>query len=158
MITPDGSMIKQLTNGRGNDISPAWSPDGARLAYVSDQTGSPQIYIRPTAGGPGVRVSLQGSYNTDPDWSPKGDLIAYTTRVNGRFQVCTVKTDGTDFKTLTSVGSNQDPAWSPDGRMISFVSDRNGANHIYVMDAKGLVQTQVSKIPGKSPTWSRNFN
>jgi TolB protein len=154
IISTNGNIIKQLTNGLGNDISPAWSPDGTYLAYVSDQAGSPQIYTVPVTGGAPRRITLSTSYNTDPRWSPRGDLIAFTAKVDGRFQVCVIKPDGSEFKILTSKGSNQNPSWSPDGRMITFCSNRDGTKRIFVMDAKGTVQAPVSPIPGRSPAWS----
>jgi TolB protein len=157
LVTPRGEIIKRLTDGRGNDISPTWSPDGSHLAFVSDHAGSPQIYIIPVNGGQPRRVTSAGKYNTDPDWSPRGDLLAFTSRIDGRFQICSIKTDGTEFKVLTSEGANQDPAWSPDGRMIAFTSDRAGRKLIYLMDAKGTIQTPISRVPGKAPAWSKNL-
>ncbi len=156
LINPEGHIIKRLTNGRGNDISPSWSPDGSAIAYVSDQAGMPHIYIVPVQGGQPRRVTFETNYNTDPDWSPRGDLLAFTARVEGRFQICTIRTDGTDFRVITKQGSNQDPSWSPDGRMIAFTSDRDGGRRIYIMDALGGIQVPVSPIPGKAPAWSRN--
>lgn len=156
-LTTEGQIIKRLTNSRGNDISPTWSPDGSAIAFVSDQAGSPQIYVVSVNGGQPRRLTFQSSYNTDPDWSPKGDCIAFTARIDGRFQVCTMKLDGTDFRILTDSGSNQDPAWSPDGRMIAFSSNRTGQKLIHVMDAHGRIQVPVSRVPGKAPAWSRNY-
>lgn len=155
-ITIEGSIIKRLTEGRGNDISPSWSPDGSNIAYVSDQAGSPQIYVVSANGGQPRRVTLHSSYNTDPDWSPRGDCLAVSARIDGRFQICTMRIDGSDFRVLTNKGSNQDPAWSSDGRMIAFVSNRSGRKLIYVMDARGQIQVPVSSISGKTPAWSRN--
>lgn len=166
IITPQGNIIKRLTSGRGNDISPTWSPDGSTIAYVSDQAGTPQIYTVPVEGarpirsasvttGPKIgRLTFGSNYNTDPDWSPRGDVLTFTARVDGRFQICTIRADGTDFRVLTNQGSNQDPVWSPDGRMIAFSSDRTGKRLIYVMDALGEIQVPVSPITGKAPTWS----
>jgi len=155
MISTQGQIIKRLTAGRGNDISPTWSPDGSTIAYVSDQAGSPQIYTVPVSGGQPRRLTFQSNYNTDPDWSPLGDLLAFSARIDGRFQVCTIRTDGTDFRVLTDKGSNQDPAWSPDGRMMAFSSNRDGKTLIYIMDAKGQIQVPVSSLTGKGPAWSR---
>lgn len=156
LITPQGNIIKRLTSGRGNDISPTWSPDRSAVAYVSDRSGTPQIYIAPVNGGPSRRLTYETNYNTDPDWSPTGELIAFTVRVEGRFQICTIRTDGTDFRVLTDRGSNKSPAWSPDGRMIAFSSTRDGSSRIYVTDVLGRIQVGVSPISGTSPAWSRN--
>ena len=155
-ITPQGHIINRLTNGRGNDISPTWSPDGATIAYVSDQAGTPQIYMIPATGGQPRRLTFEGNYNTDPDWSPRGDRLAFTARIDGKFQVCTIRTDGTDFRVLTKQGMNQDPAWSPDGRMIAFSSTRDGRRLIYLMDSRGEIQVPISSISGKAPAWSRH--
>lgn len=156
-ITTQGNIINKLTNGRGNDISPAWSPDGSTIAYVSDGAGTPQIYTIPATGGEPKRLTFNSNYNTDPDWSPRGDLICFTARIEGRFQICVIRPDGTDFRVLTSAGQNQDPAWSPDGRMIAFTSDRDGRRLIYIMDARGQIQERVSRVEGKGAAWSRNF-
>lgn len=165
IITPQGNIIKRLTTGRGNDISPTWSPDGSTIAYVSDQAGTPQIYTVPVDGATPIpnasvsrpkvgRLTFGSNYNTDPDWSPRGDVLTFTARINGRFQVCTVRADGTDFRVLTNEGANQDPVWSPDGRMIAFSSNRTGKRLIYIMDALGEIQVPVSPITGKAPAWS----
>lgn len=156
IINTQGDTLKQLTNGRGNDISPTWSPDSTSIAYVSDQAGAPHIYVIPISGGEPRRLTFVSNYNTDPDWSPRGDMIAFTGRIDGRFQICVMKSDGSDFKVLTNQGSNQEPSWSPDGRLIAFSSNRDGARRIYIMDAKGSIQIPVSPITGKSPAWSRN--
>lgn len=156
LLTPQGHIIKRLTHGRGNDISPTWSPDRSTIAYVSDQAGSPQIYRIPVGGGQPRRLTFETDYNTDPDWSPRGDLLAFTARIEGRFQICTIRTDGKDFRVLTDKGSNQAPAWSPDGRMIAFSSNRDGTKRIYLMDMRGAVQIPVSPIAGKAPAWSRS--
>ena len=65
-----------------------------------------------------------------------------------------IRPDGSDFKVLTNKGTNQDPSWSPDGRMITFTSNRDGSKRIFVMDAKGTVQTPVSRVSGRNPAWS----
>ncbi len=109
------------------------------------------------ADGGGVRrVSNAGRYNTSPAWAPKGDRIAYATRAGGRFQIVTVKTDGTDARQVTTVGSNEDPAWSPDGRYLVFSSKRGGAAKLYLSDLSGANQVELTTAGGgdTSPAWS----
>ena len=61
-------------------MSPAFSPDGATLAFTSDRSGTPQIYVMSLGGGSPKRVTYSGDYNTTPAFSPKGDKLAYQSR------------------------------------------------------------------------------
>ena len=68
-------------------MSPAFSPDGSTLAFTSDRSGSPQIYLMRLAGGSPKRMTYRGEYNTTPALSPKGDRIAYQSRAGGHFDI-----------------------------------------------------------------------
>ena len=106
----------------------------------------------------GIRVTFEGNYNTSPSWSPSGDRLAYTSRVGGRFQVFTVKTDGSDVVQLkASAGDNEDPSWSPDGRYVVFSSSRSGVARLYLSDRSGTTQLELTGGKGgdTSPSWSR---
>ncbi len=141
-----GKILERLTNNWATDTSPTWSPDGSRIAFLSDRAGSPQIYVM-NADGSGVRrLTFRGNYNTTPDWSPKGDKIAFTARDERyRFDIFTVEVATGEIERLTQdAGNNEEPSYSPDGNYIVFTSTRLGGSKLFVMTADGLVQTVLT--------------
>ncbi|MDR1164656.1 MAG: hypothetical protein LBO66_02065 [Deltaproteobacteria bacterium] len=150
----DGRVPRVITNGNGIEISPTFSPDGGRMAYVSDQGGSAGIYVTSSSGGAGTRVS-PGGKSTDPSWSPKGDKITFVTRER---DICVMNADGSGLRQLTGgQGVNRHPSFSPDGRMIVFSSTRLGKSQLFVMAANGdRQQPMIPEFPGAQtlPTWS----
>lgn len=149
-----------LTTRGGNESSPTWSPDAQMLAFVSDRSGTPQIYtIR--ANGRGLnRITFKGQYNASPDWSPLGDRIAFCSMTNGKFDIFTCDPEGKDMKQLTrDAGNNEDPSWSPDGRFIAFSSDRSGNYDIYCINSNGanLRKITYSRYEETEPDWSPYF-
>lgn len=153
----DGSIVQRLTDNWATDTSPTWSPDGSRIAFVSDRAGSPQIYVMNADGSDVRRLTFRGNYNTTPDWSPKGDKIAFTARDERYvFDIFTVRVDTGEIERLTQdAGHNEEPSYSPDGSYIVFTSTRDGGSRLYVMTADGLHQTPLTeKGAGYStPAW-----
>ena len=139
-----GGKLLRLTKDSGIDVSPAFSPDGLRIAFVSDRDGSPQIYIMGANGYNTARLTFSGDYNVSPAWSPAGDRLVFVGRYQGRNQIFTIKSDGSDLMLLTTSGSNEEPCFSPDGRMIAFTSNRDGYKAIYIMRANGEGQKRLS--------------
>jgi TolB protein len=135
--TTSGGLTR-LTKDRHIDVGPSWSPDGRQIAFVSDRTGAPQIYVM-NADGSGVRrLTYDGAYNTSPSWSPDGDWIAYETRVNSQFDLWKIRAAGGSAVPLVShPRSDEHPHWSPDGRLLAFSSTRYGRPDIYVVSAYG---------------------
>ena len=151
----NGKLVR-LTKSLGIDVSPAFSPDGKKIAFVSDRSGNAQIYIMDSDGYNISRVTFQGNYNTSPAWSPDGKRIVFVGRYDGISQIFTVKTDGSDQMLLTDAGVNDQPCFSPDGSLIAFTSNRDGRREIYVMQANGKNQKRLSP-PGMTaygPRWS----
>jgi TolB protein len=151
-----GNILDRLTRHWGIDVSPSFSPDGSRIAFVSNRSGSPQIYIHDTASGAEQRLTFEGKYNTSPTWSSL-DRIAFSGMSNGRIDIYTIRSDGTDLRNLTEgQGNNEDPCWSPDGRYLAFSSNREGGYHLYVMTASGHNQRRITFGNGEqtSPSWS----
>ena len=158
LIKADGAISRRLTFSKGIDLSPSFSPDGNKMAYVSDQNGLPQIFIEDLQSGQVNRLTFSGRYNTQPSWSPAGDKIAYTTWENGgEIDIFTVNIDGSGLKQLTgNSGENESPSWSSDGRMIVFASNRKGSKKLYIMGSTGDSQRPLLQSDGEQmqPCWS----
>lgn len=160
-VSLQGAIMDKIVGG-GWDIkvTPTWSPDGRKLAYVSNESGSPQIYVYDTATGSKRRITFSGNYNTSPSWSPKGDWIAYSGMVNGHHQIFIVNPETSQTMQLTTgSGNNEAPTWSPDGRMIAFQSNRSGRYAIWVILRNGSDARLLTEMPGEQilPSWSPRF-
>jgi TolB protein len=158
LIKTDGTLSRRLTNSKGIDISPTFSPDGSKMAFVSSRNGLPQIFIEDIQSGQVKRLTFSGRYNTQPSWSPAGDKIAYTTwEKNGEINIFTIGSDGSGLMQLTQkCRENKSPSWSPDGSMIVFTSNRQGKERLYVMSAKGGNERVLLQVDGEQtqPSWS----
>jgi TolB protein len=151
-----GEQIARLTTEPGIDTSPVFSPDGSRIAFVSERSGGAQVYVMSASGGDARRVTFHGSYNTDPAWSPDGQKLAYVSR-DGNFDVFTCDLDGRNVVRITQGhGDNEDPTWSPNGQYIAFASTRTGAGQIWISTADGYHHVQVTQDKGgwSNPSWS----
>ena len=134
----DGENAQSALGSPEPIISPAWSPSGAQLAYVSFESRKPVIYSHDVASGKRrLLANFRGS-NSAPAWSPDGRQIVATLSRDGGSQLYTMDANGGEPKRLTQSSSiDTEPAFSPDGKSIYFVSDRGGAPQIYRMGALG---------------------
>lgn len=134
----DGMNAQTALASREPIISPTWSPDGTRLAYVSFEAKKPIVYVHSLATGQRhVAANFKGS-NSAPAWSPDGKKLAVVLSKDGGSQMYLVNADGSGVERLaSSQGIDTEPQFSRDGQFIYFTSDRGGSPQIYRIPAGG---------------------
>lgn len=119
-------------------ISPAWSPDGTKVAYVSFENKKPVVYVQDLMTKQRIAVANYKGSNSAPSWSPDGRRLAVALSRGGLTQVYLINADGTGLQRLTNTnGIDTEPQFSADGRQIYFTSDRSGGPQIYKMSVGG---------------------
>ena len=134
----DGFGAQTILASNEPIISPAWAPDGNRLAYVSFERKKPIVYIQSLLTGQRtVAANFKGS-NSAPAWSPDGRRLAVVLSKDGNSQIYLVNADGSDVKRLTNTSTiDTEPNFSPDGQHVIFTSDRGGSPQIYRVPVGG---------------------
>ena len=118
-------------------MSPVWSPDAKRIAYVSYESGQTGIFIQTLATGERQTLSEYTGTATSPDWSPDGCCLAYVGSSFGNPDVYVINLNTKQIMRITdNVAIDTEPSWTPDGRLI-FTSDRSGRPQLYRTDVKG---------------------
>lgn len=132
-------------------ISPAWSPDGSRLAYVSFESRKPVVYVHDVGSGKRRLIANFRGSNSAPAWSPDGRTLVVTLSRDGGSQLYAIDANGGEPRRLNQSGSiDTEPVYTPDGKYLYFVSDRGGAPQIYKMPSMGGNAERV--------TFSGNYN
>ncbi len=128
----DGSDPQTVVTSNEPLLSPRWSPDGSRLAYVSFESRKPVVYVQNLGTGARTAVANFRGSNSSPAWSPDGRRLAVTLSRDGGSQIFVMSADGSDAKRVMSSGSIDTEAhFTPDGGSLLFTSDRGGSAQIY---------------------------
>jgi dipeptidyl aminopeptidase/acylaminoacyl peptidase len=157
-VFPDGSWRVELAALLPGDTDPAVSPDGRRIAFVSERDGNPDVYVSDTRTGE-VRRLTRSVRRADrrPAWAPGGRKLVWQSGRPEASDLYVMRADGTGKRLLVGgAGDDAEPAWSPDGRQIAFSSNRGGRRQLWAVAATGGVPQLLADIPGRTwaPTWS----
>lgn len=141
----DGERSRTVLESNEPILSPAWSFDGSKLAYVSFETTRPVIYIQHLATGQREQIQSFPGLNGAPAWSPDGNKLAMVLSKDGNpeIYVLDLRTRALDRMTQNSA-IDTEPFWSPDGRSLFFTSDRGGSPQIYRMDLASRAVERVT--------------
>ena len=153
-----GTHLQQLTHNAARDFHPDFSPNGTKIAFVSDRDLAPGIYKMSADGTKQKKVSRSsGTVFESPGWAPSGDSIAFTSNRDGSDDIYSMNASGSRLQRLTVNGIPRDagPAYSPDGSKIAFASDREGNFEIYTMQPDRTGTTNLTNNPAGdfTPDW-----
>jgi Tol biopolymer transport system component len=146
-IDSDGTHLARLTRSPGPEFDPSWSPDGTQIAYRSERSGEPEIWVMNADGTDGRRLAA----GLSPAWSPDGSLIAFS----GRGGLSVIRPDGTGLRALPHTEGGEYPSWSPDSSRIAFNSNLTGDHVMYIAQADGTNVVDLSRVgEGWQVDWS----
>jgi len=163
VMNPDGTGETRLTNNGAGEFQPAWSPDRARIAFVSRRDAhyseNNEIYVMNADGTGQTRLTNNAAWNGYPAWSPDGRRIAFIDARDLNWNIYVMNANGTGETRLTEtlvLERKRSPAWSPNGANIAFSSDRDGNTNIWVVGADGTGMTRLTDDASSddSPSWS----
>ena len=157
IMDSDGANHRFITNGQSTALTPRYSPDYSKIAYLSYTDGNPRIYVYDIATGRQTLVTESSNPTFAPRWSPDGRSILYSMAIGGNTDIYLVPATGGNSRRLTdSPGIDVGGSFSPDGRQIVFESDRSGTQQVYVMNTDGTGQRRISFHSGRAgtPEWS----
>jgi TolB protein len=149
-----GTPVK-LTQSPGIDVGGSFSPDGSKIVFESDRSGSQQLYIMNADGSDQQRISFGGGRYATPEWSPRGDLIAFT-KIAGNFRIGVMSPGGGGERILTDSWQDEAPTWAPNGRVIQFfrTSQGSGQTSVWQVDLTGRNERRLpTPVDGSDPAW-----
>lgn len=151
----DGHNPRPLFASSMPIMSPSWSPDGKRVAYVSFEGGEAGIYVQDIASGSRRKISSQPGVNGAPSWSPDGSRLAIVLTRTGTPKIYISDLNANQIIQITDGYSiDTEPTWSPDGRYVYFTSNRSGGPQIYRVAVAG----NKAASGAERVTFSGNYN
>jgi len=161
IVNTDNLELTRLTQNKAEDKWPIWSPDGKKIAFMSNRDGNWEIYVMNSDGSEITNITNNKADDMYPTWSPDGKRIAFTSDCDGNSEIYVMNSDGSDQTRLTeNYNIDFNPVWSPDGKKIAFVSNTGTGLDIYVINSNGFNHINLTKSSeGRygehhSPSWS----
>ena len=140
VIGADGRGERVLTSG----TSPVWAPKGDRIAFVSDRSGSENLYVIGADGHGLWRVTTSDAAESEPAWSPDGQRLAFVSLDAGFTDVYVVNVQNHELVRLTQDSSTESsPVWSPEGENVWYISDRTDGGPLWSVRARGGVASSL---------------
>jgi len=155
LLNGDHQPGRTLVASPGIDVSPSFDASGQMMAYVSDETGSPNVYVKEVNGGSSRRLTTSG-YNTNSCISPDGKLVVFTKQLGGAQKVFLHDlTSGQETQLTSGGGSDENPTFAPDSYFIAFTSTRTGQKKLYVTTRHGTPPVLIPTGDGAAqmPSW-----
>jgi Tol biopolymer transport system component/DNA-binding winged helix-turn-helix (wHTH) protein len=145
----DGAPATFISSTRV-DFNPQFSPDGKKVAFMSNRSGHTEVWVCESDGTNAVRLTSVGGPLTEcPRWSPDAERIVFQSHLNGQFDIYLINIRGGTPERLTHETSNDNvPSWSRDGRWIYFHSNRSGASQVWKVRTDSSGAVQVTKQGG----------
>ncbi|TNE76838.1 MAG: Tol-Pal system protein TolB [Gammaproteobacteria bacterium] len=141
----DGKRSRIRLESEEPILSPAWSPDGKRLAYVSFETGKPVIFVHELSSGNRTKVADFPGLNSAPAWSDDGRSLLMTLSKDGNAEIYRMDLQSRQLTKLTNHWAiDTEPSWDHDGRGMFFTSDRSGGPQIYHMEKPGAEPRRIT--------------
>ena len=156
----DGKRARVIVRSKEPILSPAWSPDGRRIAYVSFEAGKPAIFLQELATGKRQKLTDYKGLNSSPVFSPDGKKVALVLSKDGNPDIYAKDLASGKLSQLTRHFSiDTEPDWMPDGNSIVFTSNRGGSAQIYQLDVKHLSDGSVEAVGNpRRLTFKGRFN
>lgn len=141
----DGADARVLLDSASPILSPSWSPDGQRVAYVSFEDGQSAIYSQDLRSGERTRLTALTGTSAAPSWSPDGQRIAMALSAAGNTDIYVYRLSDGDLQRVTEHAAiDTEPRWRDDGQSLMFTSDRSGSAQIYSLDLNAGSTQRVS--------------
>jgi len=156
---PGAPLVVNVTNNVAIDRLPAWSPDGAAIAFVSDRSGNEDIYVMRSDGSGVTNLTNNANGDSYPKWSPDGTRIVFVSDRDGDNEIYVMNADGTGQTQLTNAPEpDLFPSFSPDGTQIAFLRGclACDAADVYILHADGSAVTRLTTaaMAQDPPVWS----
>jgi TolB protein len=142
----DGANPRTVLQSKQPILSPSWSPDGEKLAYVSFENGNAEVFVQEMRSGKRNSVAAFNGLNTAPNWSPDGKKLAITLSKGGNAEIYVLELSSGTLSRVThnSQAIDTEAVWMPNGKELLFTSDRGGRPQIYRVPATGGRASRVT--------------